>query len=100
MDGVTEVSWIFMAVGYASGKEPADFAAISLVADGINHAVPTHKEMQNSLVLLLEKNLILKQGKKYSLSKSGQLLLEDAREGQKTLFAVWEILKNEFKKII
>jgi hypothetical protein len=100
MDEATEVSWIFMAIGYASETEPADFASISLVADGINHAVPTHKEMQTSLAFLLKKSLILKQGKKYSLSKTGATLLADARAESKTLFEVWDALKIQLKKYV
>lgn len=33
-------SWIFYAVALASQQEPADYAGIETVADGINHAAP------------------------------------------------------------
>ena len=33
------ISWIFLAVALASNTEPSDIKGISLVADGINHAV-------------------------------------------------------------
>lgn len=100
MDKKVEVSWIFMAIGYASQTQPADFAAISKVADGINHAVPSHKELQGSISLLLEKSLIEKQAKKYILSKSGLSLLESARHNSKTVFEVWKELENEFEHIL
>ena len=100
MDAQTEISWIFMAIGYASQKQPADFAAISQVADGINHAMPTHKELQNSIARLLELTLIKKEGKKYTLSKSGDALLTEAQEKGKTLSGVWKGLEIEFATII
>jgi hypothetical protein len=43
------VAWIFYSVAGAYGQGPADFRDISMVADGINHAIPTHKELQSSL---------------------------------------------------
>lgn len=89
-----------MAIGYASQKQAADFAAISKVADGINHAVPTHKELHNSVSRLLELNLINKKNKKYSLSNSGASLLVKVQEKEKTIFGVWKELENEFGKII
>ena len=48
-------SWIFLAVGMASEIEPCNINGISMIADGINHAVPTQKELRNSLSWLSTK---------------------------------------------
>ena len=48
------ISWIFLSTVLASQKEPADYSSISSIADGINHSVPTDKEMQSSLSWLTE----------------------------------------------
>ncbi len=100
MDEATKLSLIFMAVGYASQKQAADFAAISLAANSINFAVPTHKELHESITWLLAKNLITKQGKKYSLSKSGIALMSTAQDRAIKLADIWAILENEFAQII
>jgi hypothetical protein len=34
------ISWIFLSIAVASKIEPAEFRQISMVGDGINHAVP------------------------------------------------------------
>ena len=59
------ISWIFLATVMASQVEPANFSDISQIADGINHAVPTHKELQSSIAWLVGNNLLLKQANKY-----------------------------------
>lgn len=89
-----------MAIGYASQTEPADVAAISKVADGINHSVPTHKELQSAITRLYELNLITKQNEKYTLSKIGSSLFDQVRENEETLFGIWKELEREFSKII
>ncbi len=92
------VSWIFLAAAIASQAEPTDFKGISDIADGINHAVPTHKEIQTSITWLSEKELLSKLGKKYMLTPKGKTEYEKASEQTNTLLKIWgnleEILKN------
>jgi hypothetical protein len=64
-------AWIFYSLGLASQTSPANFHAISQVADGLNHAVPTHKEMQTSLRWLINAGLVAKVVQGYSLSPAG-----------------------------
>jgi len=52
-------SWIFLAAGMSSNS-PITFKSILGVADGINHAVPTHRELQNAFKWLLNHKLISK----------------------------------------
>jgi len=89
-------SWIFLAVGLASSKLPAKLNGIIEVADGINHAIPTHKELQKSFSWLLEHKLILKKGKNYSLTAEGQMLLKKASEVSDNLFQIWNGLTENF----
>ena len=58
------ISWIFLAIAMASQKGASDIKGISIIADGINHAVPTQKELQMSIRFLTDKKLILQEGKK------------------------------------
>ena len=65
------ISWIFLSIAIASETEPADFRQISMIADGLNHAVPNHKELQSSISWLMERGLVLKHSNKYELSEKG-----------------------------
>ena len=75
MNESTTISWIFLATAFASEQEPANFESILQIADGINHAVPTHKELQTSLDWLTKNGLVEKSGKKYQLTNSGTELI-------------------------
>ena len=95
MDNTQTVSWIFLALGMASQNSTADFAGISQIADGINHCVPTQKEMQTSLSWLLSKQLILKIGRKYSLTENGKNIYRETENEESTLLKMWENLGHK-----
>ena len=90
-------SWIFLAVALASQNEPADSKGISTIADGINHAVPTQKDLQTSISWLSEKGLISKQGKKYQLTLQGKNQYQEASANTSTLLKIWENLEEKIK---
>lgn len=92
------VSWIFLATALASQTEPADFSSISSIADGINHAVPTHKELQTSMTWLTKNGLITKIGDKYNLTQKGKLDYEESSKLTSTLLKIWENLEKTLKK--
>ncbi len=94
MDEVRTYAWIMYALAGACQTKPANFAAISQVADGINHAVPTHKEMQSSIKWLLANRLAQKHSSGYSLTEKGAEVLASAREGQSTISQVWASLTS------
>lgn len=71
MTDVRTISWIFLSIAMASEIDPADFTGISMIGDGINHAVPTHKEIQTSVSWLIKKGLVLKHSNKYALTETG-----------------------------
>ena len=80
----------------ASQIEPADFAGISSIADGINHAVPSHKELQTSISWLTNNGLIIKQGKKYQLTDKGKLEYESASKKTNLLLEIWKNIEVGF----
>jgi hypothetical protein len=90
-------SWIFYAIALASQQEPADYAGIETVADGINHAVPTQKEMRKSLSWLAAQNLVKKEGKRYRLTETGKILADDASAG--TTMKVWKNLESRLSQL-
>lgn len=91
------IAWIYLAVSIASETEPADFNDISMIADGINHAVPTQKELQTSTSWLMSKGLINKVGKKYTLTKKGKEDFATAQVETKTLLRMWDNLEKKIK---
>jgi predicted transcriptional regulator len=95
MNDKATISWIFLAIGMASENTPADYKSIAQIADGINHAVPSDKEMQTSIKWLLHNELISKNRKKYSLTESGIKLIDEAKIKTKTLIKIWDNLKTK-----
>ena len=74
-----------------SEQEPANFESISQIADGINHAVPTHKELQTCLGWLTKSGFVEKSGKKYHLTNSGTELIEKAESRTKNVILnIWD----------
>jgi len=88
MNRWSTTAWIFLAVEYASQKEPAKLDAIIGTADGINHAIPTQKELRRCLGRLQARGFVLKEGKSYSVTDAGRELAERCRANCKTVFDV------------
>jgi predicted transcriptional regulator len=91
-------SWIFLATAIASQTGPTDFDSISNIADGINHAIPTHKELQTSLTWLTNNELVIKNGNKYSLTEKGKIDYDMASQQTSTLLKIWDNLEADLKK--
>ncbi len=94
-------AWIFYAMGLASAnpKEPADYKAVESLADAINHAIPTQKEMRLSLVWLESQGLIQKENKQFQLSVAGNKLLSEASTSKKTIAGVWKSIQQRFSEM-
>jgi len=90
-------SWIFYAVALASQSEPVNCARIESVADGINHAVPSQKEMKASLAWAVAQNLIQKEGNRYRLTEDGKKLLKAASSG--ATMKTWKNLESKFSQL-
>ncbi|MBG6111888.1 hypothetical protein IWX84_002779 [Flavobacterium sp. CG_9.10] len=88
------VSWIFLAIAMASETTAANLTEISMIADGINHAIPTPRELQSSISWLIKNDLIIKQERRYHLSEKGKLEYENASENNKVLFNIWKNLEK------
>ena len=92
-------SWIFLATSLASQKQPADINEISMIADGINHLVPTEKDLKTSLNWLINEGLILKQGNKYALTEIGKTKFDNASKTTSVLFKIWDNLDDDLQII-
>lgn len=89
------IAWIYLAVSIASQTDPTDFKGISMIADSINHAVPTHKELQIATSWLINKGLINKVGNKYSLTEKGREDYSYAQLETKSLLKMWDSLEQK-----
>jgi predicted transcriptional regulator len=92
------ISWIFLSTAIASKKELSNFTSISNIADGINHAIPTHKELQTSLTWLIQNGLIIKIGNKYGLTDNGKLEYEESTKNITTVLEIWENLETRLNR--
>ncbi len=92
----TTNSWIFLAVAMASSESATTINGIIGIADGINHAVPTQKELQNAVGWLLKQELISKEGKKYQLTDKGLVLFKEGDAKSNLVFGTWDFLKESF----
>jgi predicted transcriptional regulator len=95
---VQTISWIFLATALASQTQPTNFDSISSVADGINHAIPTHKELQSSLTRLINAGLVIKHGSKYQLTDRGKEVYARASQKTSTVMKIWENLEVVLEK--
>ena len=77
-----------------SETEPINFDGISLIADGINHSVPNQKEINSSISYLLKHNLIIKNGKKYSLSENGKTIYLKSSNKNITILKIWDNIET------
>jgi hypothetical protein len=93
------ISWIFLSLGISSRNESVTYESISQIADGINHAVPTHSEMEFSITWLISKSLVVENGKMYSLSENGKVLFYRSEKKSKILLGIWKELEREITLI-
>jgi predicted transcriptional regulator len=85
-----------LSIAIGSQAEPITFSGISFVADGINHAIPSHKELQTAISWLTKNSLIIKNGRRYNLTKLGNSEYKTASNGVGTLLITWENLERKF----
>ncbi len=82
-----------MATAIASQLEPIDRNGISSIADGINHTVPTHKEIQTSIAWLSDR----KKRNKYTLTQKGKIGYQKSSSKTNTILRIWEDLGEKLK---
>lgn len=86
-------AWIFLSVDDA----PCSLQDIIAMADGINHAIPSQKELQTSLGWLKHNGLVRKEGKKYCLTNAGVELRK--RMSAITTMKTWDNTTAELSRI-
>jgi hypothetical protein len=94
-DDYHTISWIFLSIAIGSQTEPIKFNEISMIADGINHSIPSEKEIRYSIIYLLKNKYIIKIEKKYSLTDKGLFLYHNSILENKTLLKIWSDIQNK-----
>lgn len=92
-------SWIFLAIGMGSSESPSTIKEISQVADGINHAIPTQKELKCAFSWLVDQNLISKGEKSYRLTDEGRKLYSSVSAKSSKIFGMWKYLEKHFETL-
>ncbi|WP_367771655.1 hypothetical protein AB3G33_16320 [Flavobacterium sp. WC2421] len=95
MGSTEKISWIFLALAIGSKNEAVDYTEISEIADGINHSVPTLKEIEISISWLKSEKWILKIGNKFALSDLGKKVYNETTAETKQLFKMRKIIENK-----
>ena len=91
----TTIAWILLSVR----ASPSTLQDIIAVADAINHAIPSHQELQTSLGWLRAQGLISKTEQQYTLTETGGLLLSDAQGRHRQIMKIWDLVADEIEKL-
>jgi hypothetical protein len=96
MTAAKTYAWILLSVS-ASGSTRR---AISEMADAIQHAVPTHLEMETSLQWLQERGLVRGDGRRFARTGAGEQLLERFRSPTRPILQTWELLSGAIEEML
>jgi hypothetical protein len=92
-------SWIFYAASAATMNDGASLRDIEAVADGINHAVPTQKELSSSLSWVESKGLIEKVGKKIIMTDHGRGFMDRFATSPGSVMKIWDRIAHAFTEM-
>ena len=90
-------AWIFYAASAVASKQAAKHREIEAVADGINHAVPTQKEMATSFKWAESKGLLQRVGKMTQLTGEGRTFAAQFTEKPGSTMKTWDRITAAFE---
>ena len=83
-------AWIFLSVS----DQPTSLQNVIALADWLNHAIPSHKELQAGFGWLQAQGLVKKEGNYYSLTDKGIALYKSISHGNR-----WDNVVKKFSKL-
>jgi hypothetical protein len=89
-------AWILLCVS----EKGSTLERIIAVADAINHAIPTHKELQTSLGWLLSRGMVYRRERQFALTDAGSKLLAAARRPGRSLYETWDEVSAKLQTMI
>ncbi len=90
------IAWILLSVP----QNPGRLHDIIAVADGINHAIPSHQELQNSLGWLKAKGLVRKSDQTYALTEAGSQLLSEIKGRHRSAMKIWDLVADRLETML
>jgi hypothetical protein len=84
-------SWILLSVPEVGGT----LRDIIASAEYINHAIPSHDELQSSLGWLKAKGLVRKVGRRFLLTEAGSFLVSRSRSPGRTMMNSLDVVAQE-----
>lgn len=91
MTSAQTYTWIFLPLS----EQPASLREVKEVADAINHAVPTHEELSDSITWLTAQGLVQKRGGRYLYTHQGSELRRQS-VGPKMLLRESQVAIQEY----
>ena len=89
-------SWILLSVD----EQGSTRRQISEMADAINHAVPTHREMETSLRWLQERGFIGEDGSRWALTDTGAALIARFRSPTRPIMQTWHAVSDAVQEML
>lgn len=99
MDEDYKNAWIFLSAGMGGDRSPVTFRSILGGADAINHAVPTHQELQTAFKWLTTHGLMKKVGKGFAITDDGSSLLAEASSRSDNIYDHLKYIEKRFGEI-
>ena len=88
-------AWILLPVP----NNPGTLQDIIAMADGINHAIPSHQELTTSLGWLQARGLVRKHGRRFCTTDAGSQLLARLRSPGRTMMKTWDKVSQELESL-
>lgn len=94
---VSSDAWIFLAIAYASSKEPATLSEVVGVADGIEKSIPTYEEMDGAIRRLIQAEWVHLSDDKLALTAAGQAVLAVTGSGAADVYTHWQRIETGWR---
>ena len=91
--------WIFLAIARETEGEWVSLEDLIRVADYINHAIPSHEEIEGAVNRFLAAGLVNIDVDKFCLTSAGAALYRRVREKSNNMLKQWEIMAEYIKEI-
>ena len=88
-------SWILLSVDERGSTR----RQISELADDINHAVPTQREMETSFQWLLQRGLIREDDGRFALTDAGTALIARFRNPTRPIMQTWDAVSKAIQEL-
>jgi len=85
-------SWILISIAYAGRKKLTGLVDIIAIADAINHAIPTTREMDRAINRLLAARLISNKRGTFAVTKTGLAAIAKMERRSKGVLTLWDNL--------